>query len=76
MAPVTSARPAGLPEPALPADDLVEADDLKVHFPIRSGLLRRQTGTIRAVWTGYRTGIGEQMREHIERLLKEPADGH
>jgi oligopeptide/dipeptide ABC transporter ATP-binding protein len=33
--------------PSAPA--LVRVGDLKVHFPIRSGLLRRQTGTIRAV---------------------------
>ena len=28
---------------------LVEIRDLKVHFPIRRGLLRRQTGVVRAV---------------------------
>jgi oligopeptide transport system ATP-binding protein len=30
-------------------DELVRADDLTVHFPIRTGLLRRQTGSIKAV---------------------------
>jgi oligopeptide/dipeptide ABC transporter ATP-binding protein len=29
--------------------ELVRAENLKVHFPIRSGLLRRQVGTVRAV---------------------------
>jgi oligopeptide transport system ATP-binding protein len=29
--------------------DLVEVRDLKMHFPIHSGLLRRQTGTVKAV---------------------------
>lgn len=28
---------------------LLEVRDLKVHFPVRSGLLRRQTGAVRAV---------------------------
>ena len=28
---------------------LVEVRDLKVHFPIRRGLLRRQVGAVRAV---------------------------
>jgi thiol-disulfide isomerase/thioredoxin len=46
------------------------------NFAFPTTVLLDRTGTIRAVWTGYRTGIGEQMREHIERLLKEPAAGH
>ena len=35
----------------IPASDtpLLEVENLKIHFPIRTGLLRRQTGTIRAV---------------------------
>ncbi len=31
------------------ADPLVEVRDLKMHFPIHSGLLRRQTGAVKAV---------------------------
>ena len=38
-----SAEPATLPAP------LLEVENLQVHFPIRTGLLRRQTGTVRAV---------------------------
>lgn len=37
-------QPAGSAPPAL-----VDVRDLKVHFPVQSGLLRRQTGAIRAV---------------------------
>src|SRR5689334_2989986 len=45
---MTEQEPA-VKAPAASAPALVRVDDLKVHFPIRSGLLRRQTGTIRAV---------------------------
>jgi len=39
-----------LPQPAGPASSpLVDVKELKVHFPVHSGLLRRQTGAIRAV---------------------------
>ena len=34
---------------AAPAEPLLVVDSLKVHFPIRRGLLRRQTGLVRAV---------------------------
>ncbi|MCC6719098.1 MAG: ABC transporter ATP-binding protein [Acetobacteraceae bacterium] len=40
----TAAPPA--PDQAVP---LLEVEGLHVHFPIRTGLLRRQTGTVRAV---------------------------
>ena len=46
--------PGGSGAPARPGDDrpgtaLVEVRDLKMHFPIRSGLLRRRTGAVKAV---------------------------
>ena len=45
-----AAEPTGRPEP-VPADAPVvaEARDLRVHFPVRRGLLRRVVGQIRAV---------------------------
>lgn len=44
------AEPAGAPAP-LPANPapLLTADDVKVHFPIRRGLLRRIVGYVRAI---------------------------
>ncbi len=36
-------------QPATAPTTLVEVKDLKVHFPIRRGLLRRQVGAVRAV---------------------------
>ena len=33
----------------LPPEPLVRVDDLRTHFPIRRGLLRRQVGAVRAV---------------------------
>jgi peptide/nickel transport system ATP-binding protein len=36
-------------DPASQAAPLLEVENLQVHFPIRTGLLRRQTGTVRAV---------------------------
>ncbi|MGK4005101.1 dipeptide ABC transporter ATP-binding protein [Sorangium sp. So ce1036] len=38
--------PAATPEPGAP---LLSVRDLKVHFPVRRGLLQRQVGTVRAV---------------------------
>ena len=45
-----AAVPKGAPAP-VPADApvVLQADDVKVHFPIRRGLLRRVVGTVRAV---------------------------
>ena len=42
MTPEGAAKPAAEPP-------LLRVDDLRVHFPIRAGLLRRQVGTVRAV---------------------------
>ena len=35
--------------PAAPPDNLIEVEDLKVHFPIRSGIFQTQVGTVKAV---------------------------
>jgi peptide/nickel transport system ATP-binding protein len=42
LTPEGAAKPAAEPP-------LLRVDDLRVHFPIRAGLLRRQVGTVRAV---------------------------
>ncbi|MDE2334132.1 MAG: ABC transporter ATP-binding protein [Rhodospirillales bacterium] len=53
------AEPRGRPPPlAADAPVLLEARDLKVHFPIRRGLLRRTVGAVRAV-----DGISLRLRE-------------
>jgi peptide/nickel transport system ATP-binding protein len=45
-----------------PAPALLEVDDLHVHYPIRSGILRRQTGTVRAVdGVSFTIGRGETL---------------
>jgi microcin C transport system ATP-binding protein len=45
-----AAEPKGRPAPADPgAPNLITADDLKVWFPIRSGVLRRVRGHVKAV---------------------------
>jgi microcin C transport system ATP-binding protein len=46
LAAVPKGRPAPLPEAAAP---LLQADDVKVHFAIRRGVLRRAVGYVRAV---------------------------
>jgi microcin C transport system ATP-binding protein len=45
-----AAEPRGRPSPVNPtAETLCEASDLRVHFPIRRGVLRRTIGHVRAV---------------------------
>ncbi len=42
--------PKGTPAPVAPdAATVLEADDVRVHFPIRRGVFRRVVGTVRAV---------------------------
>ena len=54
-----AAEPRGAPVPVpAGAKPVAEADDLRVHFPIRRGLLRRVVGQVRAV-----DGISFQVRE-------------
>jgi oligopeptide transport system ATP-binding protein len=47
--PVTQATPAPAPMPNGRADAMVRVDDLKMHFPIRRGLLQRKVGAVKAV---------------------------
>ncbi len=43
-------EPSGRPAPVAPdAPTVLEARDVKVHFPIRRGLMRREVGRVRAV---------------------------
>jgi microcin C transport system ATP-binding protein len=55
LATVPKGRPAPLPNDARP---LLQADDVKVHFAIRRGVLRRAVGYIRAV-----DGVSVAVRE-------------
>src|SRR5579872_5194136 len=55
LATVPKGRPATLPDAARP---LLQADDVKVHFAIRRGVLRRAVGYIRAV-----DGVSVTVRE-------------
>jgi len=52
-------EPRGKPAP-VPAEapELLRAEDVKVHFPIRRGVLRRQVGAVRAV-----DGVSLELRE-------------
>ncbi len=44
------AEPRGRPEPVPPdTSEVMRVDDLRVHFPIRRGVLRRTVGHVRAV---------------------------
>jgi oligopeptide/dipeptide ABC transporter ATP-binding protein len=45
----TEALDGAAPQRARPGDDLLRVEDLVVHFPIRTGLLRRVTGQVHAV---------------------------
>jgi microcin C transport system ATP-binding protein len=54
-----AAEPKGAAPPADPAaKSIVEVDDLRVHFPIRKGVLRRAVGYVKAV-----DGISLTVRE-------------
>jgi microcin C transport system ATP-binding protein len=67
-----AAEPKGRPN-AAPADApvIMTAEDVKVWFPIRSGLLRRTTGWVKAV-----DGIGVTVREgHTVGVVGESGSG-
>jgi microcin C transport system ATP-binding protein len=55
------AVPKGAPAPLAPAAaEVMRADDMRVHFPIRRGLLRRTVGAVRAVdGVSFRVRAGE-----------------
>ena len=67
-----SAEPKGRPAPADPAaPEIVRLDDLKVHFPIRRGVLRRTVGYVKAV-----DGVSIALREgHTIGLVGESGSG-
>ena len=67
-----SAEPKGRPAPADPdAPEILRLDDLKVHFPIRRGVLRRTVGYVKAV-----DGVSIALREgHTIGLVGESGSG-
>ena len=67
-----SAEPKGRPPPADPqAPEILRLDDLKVHFPIKRGVLRRTVGYVKAV-----DGVSIALREgHTIGLVGESGSG-
>jgi microcin C transport system ATP-binding protein len=67
-----SAEPKGRPAAADPAaPEIVRLDDLKVHFPIKRGVLRRTVGYVKAV-----DGISLALKEgHTIGLVGESGSG-
>ncbi len=67
-----SAEPKGRPVAADPdAPEILRLDDLKVHFPIRRGVLRRTVGYVKAV-----DGVSIALREgHTIGLVGESGSG-
>ncbi|MBI3195977.1 MAG: ABC transporter ATP-binding protein [Rhodospirillales bacterium] len=67
-----SAEPKGRPAAADPgAPEILRLDDVKVHFPIRRGLLRRTVGHVKAV-----DGVSLSLRQgHTIGLVGESGSG-
>jgi len=67
-----SAEPKGRPAPSDPeAPEILRLDDLKVHFPIKRGVLRRTVGYVKAV-----DGVSLALREgHTIGLVGESGSG-
>ncbi len=79
----------GAPEPsAAPSNDLIEVEDLKVYFPIRSGIFQQAVGSVKAVdgvsFTIRRgetlglvgeSGCGKSTTGRALIRLREPTDG-
>jgi microcin C transport system ATP-binding protein len=67
-----SAEPKGRPAPAdANAPEIVRLDDLKVHFPIKRGVLRRTVGYVKAV-----DGVSIALRQgHTIGLVGESGSG-
>jgi len=67
-----SAEPKGRPAPVDPAaSEILTLDDVKVHFPIKRGVLRRTVGYIKAV-----DGVSLTLREgHTIGLVGESGSG-
>ncbi len=55
---MTVTMPEAGAAPAAPDPNLIEVDDLKVHFPIRAGIFQTEIGTVKAV-----DGITFQVRK-------------
>jgi oligopeptide transport system ATP-binding protein len=55
---MTVTMPEAGTAPAAPEPNLIEVEDLKVHFPIRSGIFQTEVGTVKAV-----DGITFQVRK-------------
>ncbi len=49
MDPVTATLPEAAETAGAPARDLIEAENVKVYFPIRSGIFQTEIGTVKAV---------------------------
>ena len=67
-----AAEPSGRPDPA-PADapEVIATDDLKVHFPIKAGVLRRTVDYVRAV-----DGVSARVRSrHTVGVVGESGSG-
>jgi microcin C transport system ATP-binding protein len=67
-----SAEPKGRPAPSDPdAAEILRLDDVKVHFPIKRGVLRRTVGYVKAV-----DGVSLALREgHTIGLVGESGSG-
>ena len=67
-----AAEPKGRPDPAAPdAPEIMRADDLKVWFPVKRGVLRRTVGHIKAV-----DGISVSIRQgHTLGVVGESGSG-
>src|SRR5207237_720157 len=67
-----SAEPKGRPAPSDPdAPEILRLDDVKVHFPIKRGVLRRTVGYVKAV-----DGVSLALREgHTIGLVGESGSG-
>jgi microcin C transport system ATP-binding protein len=64
-------RRAGRPPPIPTAPEILRLDDLKVHFPIKRGVLRRTVGYVKAV-----DGVSIALREgHTIGLVGESGSG-
>ena len=89
MDPVTTTFDSGPVTPVSDKQNIVEVDDLKVHFPIRSGIFKTMAGSVRAVdGVSFEVRRGETLglvgesgcgKSTIGRAmirLREPTSGH
>ena len=89
MDPVTATQDSGPVTPVSDKQNIVEVDDLKVHFPIRSGIFKTIAGSVKAVdGVSFEVRRGETLglvgesgcgKSTIGRAmirLREPTSGH